>query len=345
MKKTLDIWLKQDIQLDKMYGGFGSYIYVFRQMNILHMVIELTRTVRFFELDFIHAEHPHCSLPEKSVQKILLEKNIIDFGNAERRVITPCKDYLSDVEGISCWSVSRIRQHDIPRISDMLAHNSKEIPLGEDEGICDTAHFMMFLDGAVIGVESCQQAGSISTALTISISTWCREHPEAGLQGVNINPIKRSRIDLDKLQKIRKIHLRTSPNISENYNPNVKELGRLFAMNDDSGIEITLREDKKEKKGIQGAIEWVKAQFADDNAVEKLSLLKIEAVVQNGSGKYEEIDLLDSFLIAKKRVIKLDSKTKGVSSQSMYEQINNTYEDFKTEILARKPYYVLSEIR
>jgi len=225
----------------------------------------------------------------------------------------------------------------------MLATNSKEIPLEEDEGICDTAHFMMFLDGAIIGVESCQQAGSISTALTISISTWCHEHPETGLKGININPIKRSRIDLDKLQKIRKLQIRMSPNVDENYNPNIKELSGLFSMNDDSGIEVTLQENKKEKKGLHGVIEWLKAQFDDENAVEKISMLKIEALVKNGSGKYEEIDLLDSFLIAKKRVIKLDKKTKCVNPESMYEQIYQTYEDFKTEISARKPYYTHSE--
>ena len=299
----------------------------------------VTRTIRFFELDFIRGtanSKEHCSVTAAGIRKILNEAGRFDYGDVESRVI---REEIQKInKDYSFWSISRIKRYDIPQISDFNAENTKGIDLAENEGICEKVHFVLFNNGEIIGVETYLPAGTVQSSLTIAINKWIKEHPEHEFYGVNINPLQKNKADITKLKGIKKYRIRASPRIALGIQgENQNSFSSLFNANETSKLDLTLTWDRKEKKYLTGVIERITKIFENDTEIEGVDILRVEALADDGTGNYEEIDLLNSYMISRKQIVRLNENTKAVSDESIFEQIIETYNEFRDDINSRKP--------
>ncbi len=304
------------------------------------MVLKTTRTIRFYAIDWITDTNAHVSKSENFLRNILTGTHEIPYGDKEHLIIKEYPDYpLHNKENIeSCWVMSRIRQVDLPQISDTKAEHIESLSLRDDQGLRDPGHFILFDNGAIIGAESNRQCRNIPSVLQGLLSRWIISNPDSGLIDVNINAIQKKTVNPDDFSELRKICVRSSWNYMKNLVSTDKRLADIYNINDEMQLEFSLIGDKKQNKGrIINGLDFFRDIMRKPESINEFTMFKIEGVRKNKDGKYEEVNVLNDLMVLKKPVVNLDELTKGVDPSSMYEKIIEAYKECSNDIYAYRP--------
>jgi hypothetical protein len=225
--------------------------------------------------------------------------------------------------------IGKIRRTDLPLVErqDVVS----PISLPEDTNLYEPSHFVLF-QNRVIGFEF-NIYGPRATALEYYIPEVVPEHCDE----FEILPFIRRNITemLGRVGEVRlfrfKAH-RDMGQLLEELQPSLKDgidaLGRSTTA---EYFDVTFKPEPYSRESItlpfmDRLASWI--QRAETRA--GIDALKIEGV--DSQGRPLELDLLQQFVLSKKRVIKVDEVHRAVDTNAMHSAIIEAYHDLRAEI-------------
>lgn len=296
----------------------------------------LTRTIRFYHLEWTLRENGQRTIkPIGFLRQIFQDQGLVPYGDGEHLVVRELNYEEEDTENRSYWVLSRIRSKDLPQICDDNGDNVTKLLLDSNKGLRDPNHFIIFNNGVILGAECNRQSRDVRLALIMMVHKWIQDHPDAGISNFDIKSLSKKKLDLEHIRKIKKFHLRSSPAIVKNLVAGDNSFSEVFEENEEMRVEITLLGNTRRRRGtlsLHAIKEFIQSHLEEPSQLENIDMLKIEIIQENGDGKYEEVNLLDNYLVTKKQVVKIDNETKGVDQDSMFAEIKASYDDHKEDI-------------
>lgn len=252
--------------------------------------------------------------------------------------------YLVGEEGrVTCCWVDRIGPPHKMRIGDIRRSELPQVeeagilsPLGipPQSGIAEQMHVILF-ENSIVGVDFNFYGPRIARLADYFIRKAQKFCPPI----LFFEPLLRQDVveQLDRLKDVRLFNLKITSSYSEIITQANKDLGSAFAAAARAGeaedLEIILRPTRYSKGLLSNhlllsARRLVKRQDLHDGA----SRFIIKGF-DEGTGRVEQLDLLNDKLIAKKRIIRLDKRTRALDPDSAYTAIQKSYEELYVQLM------------
>lgn len=225
--------------------------------------------------------------------------------------------------------ISNYKKHDWP--TGAIMDNRIPLIIPDGGSICESTHFIVFNDG-IIGMEYNQSAprqggvvnfiNQIFPDYEVVVETLVNKELGESLIRADNSGIKlfRMRIRRGSEEIIKALHDQLGMTLSalENVDSNAPD------------YEIVLRPSRGNKlklSFLSKIVEWLKEDDTREAIIKgRIKVFDLEYKYENVP---ETLDVLQPYIMARKRIVKEDNDTKAVNSQSMYDAISDSYIELK----------------
>lgn len=225
--------------------------------------------------------------------------------------------------------LATIRRSDYPYVERLGDLSPLEVP--EDSGLADPIH-VVFFDNNIVGADYNHygpRLGSLEHYLRHKASDAC---PAMHFEML-LDPDAAER--LERFRELRVLDLRVRPSDARVREQLAEGLGGGFDANEMLGevgeFGIVLKPEPYSRQSIpRRVLEFAKRIARDDDFTKNTSRFKVKGV--DDLGNVEEIDLLSDQLVAKKKMIKEDPRSRALAQESAYQAIEEAHEELKDKI-------------
>lgn len=208
------------------------------------------------------------------------------------------------------------------------------LSIAEGKGLVEPIHIVFFADNIV----ACEfnfygpRIGKLRTYLEAKGGDACRGITFAALLRQNVDE------DLKRLRSLRTFQLKIHGSYAESVEKADERLGSAFRQAREAGgaetVEISLKTETRSKtaKLKDGIMDSVRRIMRMTDIRDQAKTFTV-AGDDESTGKQLVIDLLSDKLIAKKKILKSDSKSRAINSDSAYEAIEEAYSELRDELV------------
>ncbi|WZP00959.1 hypothetical protein EP7_002621 [Isosphaeraceae bacterium EP7] len=225
-----------------------------------------------------------------------------------------------------------VRRSDFPHEEERGVFAPLSIAAGK--GLVEPVHVVFFADN-IVGCEFNfygPRIGKLRTYLATKGGEFCREITFAALLRKNAS------MDLNRLSSLRTFQLKIHSSFAESVKKADERLGSAFVQVREVGeaetIEICLKPATRSvlQKLSSSLLESARKLTRMPDIREQAKIFKV-AGEDEETGKQFVIDLLSDQLIAKKKILKSDPKSRAVDSESAYQAIEEAYSELRGELV------------
>lgn len=228
--------------------------------------------------------------------------------------------------------LGNVRRSDFPHEEEKGVFSPLSIAAGK--GLVEPIHVVFFPDN-IVGCEFNfygPRIGKLRTYLVTKGGDRCRTVTFAALLRQDVAD------DLNRLRTLRTFQLKIHSSYAEVVEKADERLGSAFREAREAGgaeiVEISLKPATRSKAAK------LAAELLDSvRRITKLPDIRDQAKTftvageEEGTGRQFVIDLLSDQLIAKKKILKSDPKSRAVNSESAYQAIEEAYAELRDELI------------
>lgn len=258
----------------------------------------------------------------------------IPKNSAERRLPR------EDNKATYCWvdwqgspqrvRVATIRRSGYPFVERLGDLSPLRVPA--DSGLADQIH-VVFFENNIVGADYNfygPRLGSLALYLRKKAEGTC---PKELRFEVLLDPEAAER--LESLRELKVLDLKVRPSDAEVRTQLKEGLGGGFDANDVMGsvgeLGLLLKSEPYSRKSIPRRIlDFARSLGRDEDFLRSATKFKAKGTDEHGN--IEEIDLLNEQLVARKKMIKEDPHSRALVKESVYEAIEESYEELKEKI-------------
>jgi hypothetical protein len=224
----------------------------------------------------------------------------------------------------------RIRRTDLPQIERRGILT--ELQIDPDAGLSEPIH-LTFFDSNIVGVEYNFYGPRLSR-----LSVYLAAHLSGFSDQISFEPLIRPDVvaQLNRLQDMRLFDLRLRPAYVELVRQADPDLGSTFEAANRLGepelIEICIKPEKRSRATFLSRMLPVIRRLAQSHEIENAATHFTITGTDSDTGKVEPIDILRSQLLQHRIVAKVSDRGRAVISQSVYNEICNSYESLRSQI-------------
>jgi hypothetical protein len=227
--------------------------------------------------------------------------------------------------------LGNVRRSDFPHEEERGVFSPLSIAAGK--GLVEPIHVVFFPDN-IVGCEFNfygPRIGKLRTYLVAKGGESCRGITFAALLRQNVAD------DLKRLRSLRAFQLKIHASYAETVEKADERLGSAFREAREAGgaelVEIILKPEKRSKAArlAEGFMDSVRRLTFLPDIRDQAKTFTV-AGEDETTGKQFVLDLLSDQLIAKKKILKSDPKSRAVNSESAYQAIEEAYTELHDEL-------------
>lgn len=266
------------------------------------------------------------------------------LNHIESLPFTPDGRYLAVFDGNSlcCWvdnhnspqklRIANVRRNGLPQIES--AGNLSPLNLPATSGLGEEVH-VMFFPGGIVGSEFNFYGPRISR-----LASYLFVKGNGTCQQISFEPLLRRdvSIQLDRLSDIRLMHLKMHVSYTGILAEADRDLATAFSAASRAGeaeeIEILLRPAKYSRATLSGRLLSVVKRIARRNEIrEAASTFRVRGL-DRSTNSVGLVDILSDQLIARKQIVLLNERTRGLERDSTYAAIREAYLELQNDLHA-----------
>lgn len=268
-------------------------------------------------------------------------KKLYEYG-ADYDVIFQ-KDNPDNIIDKKCFGkVSKIRTSGLPLKYSMSKLEEKDLGLLDDEGLFEPCHFAVF-DGKIMLSEFNFYGPRVRPTVENLLNKYLKENTTGNIQEIQINPILRDDPlgTINSFNEMRNIEFRVATDYAQKIMEEQDEHNSFSKMFSSAELVeemfLTLNfslGNKRPKDSLQyfrPIINIAKNLVSRDDFTDGVKTLKLNGK-QIGEDDLSSINLAEQIFKTKRRITKLDTKTKAVDSEEMYLELMSLYINNKDEL-------------
>lgn len=253
--------------------------------------------------------------------------------------------YWVDNEGkvTCCWvdalglphrvRIGNIRRTELPQVEETGVLSPLDIP--PRSGIAEQIH-VVFFNNNIVGADFNYYGPRISR-----LSYYLHEKARGICPPlVNFKPLLRQNVleELDRLGRIRLFNLRISASYAATVALADRDLGSAFEaaarVGEAEELEIILKPAQHSRSWLSERLHPIIRRLAGRQDLQ-LEASRFKVRGQNRTtGQIEEIDLLNDKLIAKRRILQIDERTRALDRDSAYAAIEDAFDELRDNLIA-----------
>jgi len=303
---------------------------------------EVTRKIHFYQIVWVKNNGDKI---QKSAQfNNILSKisgQLIQQNNDEFMYLESYNHATLSNSNRKLYRISKIRKSDLPLGFDINKKDIFPLDLKDYQGLFEPSHFVVF-DGKIIGAEYNHYGVKwIHSKLVWLINEHLRQNKYGDIKRVEIKPILKKEIyDLiGKFVEIKGIRISVATNyaklLKQEDPQSFEQMFSAAELVDDMWLHLSFTLGKGRKYGdpakFERLLKSIKKILSREDSKNKVNVMEIRGKFE-GSDAIESINVLEELMLTKKRVSKLDERSRAVNPKSMYREIIESYEALKEEL-------------
>ncbi|MFC5824243.1 hypothetical protein [Nonomuraea insulae] len=295
------------------------------------------RSVYFYRID---AGADETGIPKNIDADLAAGLKAIDdlpFDSANRRYMNQSDGsslcaWIDAAEEVTRLRFGTIRKNALPQSE--LGGTLRNLALGAEEGLCETSHICLFPDG-IVGVEhnfygprAKRLPAYMMHALSGAIPSFAME--------VLLNHDVAKQLEGNKF--VRKLTLRVRKSYTSTIGEANKSLGQALeaaALGSDAAVVgLILQPEPYKRVDLKSdLIHFLRRIMRKEDLREQTRELKA-TIVNEQTGRADEINLLEDQLISKKTILRQTSRSRVLNSDDAYRKIEEAYRELREDLLS-----------
>ncbi|MEV0633356.1 hypothetical protein [Nonomuraea wenchangensis] len=297
----------------------------------------IKRSVYFYRIDAGADETGIQKNIDADVEAGLKEISDLPFELTGRRYMNQSDGsslcaWVDTVGKITKLRLGTIRKNALPQSE--FGGTLRNLALEVDEGLCETSHICLFPNG-IVGVEHNfygPRAKRLSAYMTHALSG---AFPPFVMEALLRHDVARQ---LEGNKSVRKLTLRVRKSYTAAIGEANESLGRALdaaAVGSDAAVVgLILQPEPYKKIDLKtDLIHFLRNIIRKEDLREQARELKA-TIVDDGTGRADEINLLEDQLISKKTILRQTSRSRVLNSDDAYRKIIDAYEELHEDLLS-----------
>ncbi|MBB5082623.1 hypothetical protein [Nonomuraea endophytica] len=225
-----------------------------------------------------------------------------------------------------------IRKNALPQSE--LGGTLRNLALDTDEGLCETSHICLFPDG-IVGVEHNFYGPRAKRLPVYMAHALSGAIPSFAMEALlNHNTAKQ----LEGNKSVRKLTLRVRKSYTSTIGEASRSLGEALdaaALGSDAAVVGLILQPEPYKRVDLKAdlIHFLRRIMLKEDLREQTRELKA-TIVDEQTGRADEINLLEDQLISKKTILRQTSRSRVLNSDDAYRKIEEAYRELREDLLS-----------
>jgi len=304
---------------------------------------EVTRKIHFYQIVWVKNNGDKVPKSAQFIHNILskISGQLIKRNNDELLYLDSYKQTTLSNQNRKLYRIFRLRDKDLPLEFDINTKNISSLSLDKDKVLGEPSHFVVF-DGKIIGAEYNHYGVKwVNSKLIWLINNHLQNNTYGDIKRVEIKPILKKEVyDLiEKFVEIKGIRISVATNYAKLLKrEDPQSFEQMFSaaeLVDDMWLRLSFTLGKGKKYGdpskFERVLKSIKKILSRKDSKNNVNVMEIRGKVE-GSDAIETINVLEELMLTKKRIPKLDDKTRAVNPDSMYREIIDSYLALKSEL-------------
>jgi len=240
--------------------------------------------------------------------------------------------WIDELSGIGKLRLGTIRKNALPQSE--LGGTLRDLLLDDNEGLCETSHICLFPDG-IVGVEHNFYGPRAKRLSVYMIHALSRSITPFTMEALLNNDVASQ---LEGRKSVRKMTMR----VRRSYTSAIKEanesLGKALdaaVIGSDAAIVGIILQPEPYKRvdlkpDLMGFLRRIVRRKDLRDQVEELKV----SIVNDVTGKVDEINLLEDQLISKKTILRSTHRSRVLNSGDAYQKIVEAYYEMREDLLS-----------
>lgn len=249
--------------------------------------------------------------------------------SSDESLLCVCPDEVGEISKIRFGT---IRRNALPQAESF--GELKNLILAEEEGLCEVSHVCVFPDG-IIGIEFNFYGPRASR-----LSTYLSSVGAVDSNAFTLESLLRSDISerLQNKKAVRRLELRVRKSYAQVVAEANEGLGKAFDAaatgTDADSVGIILAPEPYKRANLAAIIlDFVKRMVGREDLRENAIEFKA-SLVDDTTGKVDEINLLEDQLISRKAILRLSPRSRVLKPKDAYAKILEAYKESHRDLLA-----------